>query len=129
MSEKHVLGLSGGRDSAALAVFMRETYPDLALDYFFTDTGTELPLITSLLIWGTETLLSYLPLLILAGAAAVAAWFRYRAHPKVIETLDRLLLKSPWAGTLATCFYVSTMTRTLGSLLSGGVPLPSLFLL
>lgn len=27
--EKHVLGLSGGRDSAALAVFMRQTYPHL----------------------------------------------------------------------------------------------------
>lgn len=43
MTEKHVLGLSGGRDSAALAVFMRETYPELHLEYFFTDTGKELP--------------------------------------------------------------------------------------
>ncbi len=42
-SERHVLGLSGGRDSAALAVFMRETCPDLDIDYFFTDTGKELP--------------------------------------------------------------------------------------
>ena len=39
----HVLGLSGGRDSAALAVHMRENYPDLRMDYFFTDTGKELP--------------------------------------------------------------------------------------
>ena len=39
----HVLGLSGGRDSAALAVHMREDYPDLYMDYFFTDTGKELP--------------------------------------------------------------------------------------
>ena len=39
----HVLGLSGGRDSAALAVHMRESYPDLYMDYFFTDTGKELP--------------------------------------------------------------------------------------
>lgn len=43
MTEKHVLGLSGGRDSAALALFMRENYPDLDLEYFFTDTGKELP--------------------------------------------------------------------------------------
>lgn len=41
--EKHVLGLSGGRDSAALAVFMRQHYPQLEIDYFFTDTGKELP--------------------------------------------------------------------------------------
>ena len=39
----HVLGLSGGRDSAALAVFMRQRYPEIAIEYFFTDTGKELP--------------------------------------------------------------------------------------
>ena len=40
---KHVLGLSGGRDSAALAVYMRQHHPHLDIDYFFTDTGKELP--------------------------------------------------------------------------------------
>ena len=40
---KHVLGLSGGRDSAALAVYMRQHHPELAIEYFFTDTGKELP--------------------------------------------------------------------------------------
>jgi 3'-phosphoadenosine 5'-phosphosulfate sulfotransferase (PAPS reductase)/FAD synthetase len=41
--ENHVLGLSGGRDSAALAVYMRQNHPELDIDYFFTDTGKELP--------------------------------------------------------------------------------------
>lgn len=41
--EKHVLGLSGGKDSAALAIYMRQNYPELDIDYFFTDTGKELP--------------------------------------------------------------------------------------
>ena len=40
---KHVLGLSGGRDSAALAVYMRQRHPELEIEYFFTDTGKELP--------------------------------------------------------------------------------------
>lgn len=40
---KHVLGLSGGRDSAALAVYMRQHHPNLDIEYFFTDTGKELP--------------------------------------------------------------------------------------
>jgi 3'-phosphoadenosine 5'-phosphosulfate sulfotransferase (PAPS reductase)/FAD synthetase len=40
---RHVLGLSGGRDSAALAVYMRQHHPELNLEYFFTDTGKELP--------------------------------------------------------------------------------------
>lgn len=43
MIERHVLGISGGRDSAALAVYMRQTAPELDIEYFFTDTGKELP--------------------------------------------------------------------------------------
>jgi 3'-phosphoadenosine 5'-phosphosulfate sulfotransferase (PAPS reductase)/FAD synthetase len=41
--ERHILGLSGGRDSAALAVYMRQHRPELQIEYFFTDTGKELP--------------------------------------------------------------------------------------
>lgn len=40
---KHVLGLSGGKDSAALAIYMAREYPEIDVDYFFTDTGYELP--------------------------------------------------------------------------------------
>lgn len=43
MAERHVLGLSGGKDSAALAVHMRQAHPELDIEYFFTDTGKELP--------------------------------------------------------------------------------------
>ena len=43
MVERHVLGVSGGKDSAALAVYMRDKHPNLDIDYFFTDTGEELP--------------------------------------------------------------------------------------
>ena len=38
---RHVLGLSGGKDSAALAIYMRDRVPDM--EYFFCDTGKELP--------------------------------------------------------------------------------------
>lgn len=41
--ERHILALSGGKDSAALAVYMREKYPHLDLEYVFTDSGCELP--------------------------------------------------------------------------------------
>lgn len=47
--ERHILGLSGGRDSAALAVYMRLHRPELPLEYFFTDTGKELPEVYSFL--------------------------------------------------------------------------------
>ena len=41
--EKHILALSGGKDSAALAVFMKEKYPKIPLEYIFIDSGCELP--------------------------------------------------------------------------------------
>lgn len=40
--ERHILNLSGGKDSTALAVFMRKKYADLQLEYLFCDTGKEL---------------------------------------------------------------------------------------
>lgn len=41
--ERHVLGISGGKDSAALAMYMAIHHPELNIEYFFTDTGEELP--------------------------------------------------------------------------------------
>lgn len=46
---KHVLGISGGKDSAALAVYMRDNHPEIDIEYFFTDTGKELPEVYSFL--------------------------------------------------------------------------------
>nr|MBC8555351.1 phosphoadenosine phosphosulfate reductase family protein [Candidatus Brocadiales bacterium] len=37
---RHILGLSGGKDSAALALYLRDRIPDI--EYFFCDTGCEL---------------------------------------------------------------------------------------
>jgi 3'-phosphoadenosine 5'-phosphosulfate sulfotransferase (PAPS reductase)/FAD synthetase len=40
-SPRHVLGISGGKDSAALALHMRDRIPQM--EYYFCDTGKELP--------------------------------------------------------------------------------------
>lgn len=39
---RHVMGISGGKDSAALAIYMKNKYPDLDIEYYTTDTGKEL---------------------------------------------------------------------------------------
>lgn len=41
---RHILGLSGGKDSTALAIHIKNNYPDIheKVEYYFTDTGTEL---------------------------------------------------------------------------------------
>lgn len=39
---RHVLGISGGKDSAALAIYVKTKYPELDLDFYSSDTGKEL---------------------------------------------------------------------------------------
>ncbi|AZJ35807.1 phosphoadenosine phosphosulfate reductase family protein [Tenacibaculum singaporense] len=39
---QHVLGISGGKDSAALAIYLKDKYPQFNFTYYFTDTGKEL---------------------------------------------------------------------------------------
>ncbi|MDZ7776522.1 MAG: hypothetical protein U5L09_13395 [Bacteroidales bacterium] len=39
---RHVLGISGGKDSAALAMYLTEKYPEIDFEYYFADTGKEL---------------------------------------------------------------------------------------
>lgn len=44
-NKRHILGLSGGKDSTALAIHIMQNYPDIheKIEYYFTDTGEELP--------------------------------------------------------------------------------------
>ena len=39
---RHLLGISGGKDSAALAIYMKQKYPNLDSEYYTCDTGKEL---------------------------------------------------------------------------------------
>jgi hypothetical protein len=38
---RHICGISGGKDSSAMAIYMRDKVPEM--EYFFCDTGAELP--------------------------------------------------------------------------------------
>jgi len=39
---KHILGISGGKDSAALSIYLNDKYPHIDFQYYFCDTGKEL---------------------------------------------------------------------------------------
>lgn len=39
---RHVLGISGGKDSAALAIYMKGKYPSMNIEYYNSVTGCEL---------------------------------------------------------------------------------------
>lgn len=46
---RHILLISGGKDSTALAIYMREHHPEIDMEYLFCDTHKELPEIYSYL--------------------------------------------------------------------------------
>ena len=39
---RHVLGISGGKDSAALAIYIKTKYPSIDMEFYSCDTGKEL---------------------------------------------------------------------------------------
>lgn len=59
---RHILGISGGKDSAALAIYLKNKYPNLKIDYYNSDTGCELAE-TELLINRLETYLGGITIL------------------------------------------------------------------
>ena len=42
MKIRHILGISGGKDSAALSIYLKQKYPNLKIEYYNSDTGCEL---------------------------------------------------------------------------------------
>jgi 3'-phosphoadenosine 5'-phosphosulfate sulfotransferase (PAPS reductase)/FAD synthetase len=42
-SRRHIVPLSGGKDSTALSLYLAQKYPSIAFEFVFCDTGAELP--------------------------------------------------------------------------------------
>lgn len=42
MKVRHILGISGGKDSAALAIYMKDCYPQIPFEFYNSDTKCEL---------------------------------------------------------------------------------------
>lgn len=89
----------------------------------FEDTGGNLPFITVLLIRSAEIISGYWPAFIAFGVAAYFAFRRFSRSGRGRELIEDLALDLPFAGKLIALFYLSAFTRTLGSLLAGGIQL------
>jgi type IV pilus assembly protein PilC len=90
----------------------------------FAGLGVELPLPTRLVIALSNFIGSYFGLLILIGMVgsifAIKAWY---GTPQGRLALDSLILKLPVLGLLMRKIAVARFTRTLGTLISSGVPI------
>lgn len=89
----------------------------------FTELGAKLPFLTSMII-GLSHFVQRFILLILLGLVAIVIAFRYYRRTTTGRwTIDRFILRMPIVGPLMRKVAVSRFTRTLSTLVSGGVPM------
>lgn len=116
-----LIGVSAG----LIAILMTFVVPRFT--EFFGELGSELPLLTRVVIGTAQAIRTHLWLIV---AAAVTAFFvarHYSQTERGKEFFDRSYLKLPFVGGIFRRFAISQFTRSLAALLSGGTPLvPSL---
>src|SRR5689334_8245146 len=96
-----------------------------AFEGMFAEFGAKdaLPALTKLVITLSKAFVTYLPLLALgAGGLGVLATYSYRT-PRGKKLVHRVILKLPILGPVMQKIAVARFTRTLGTLLSSGVPI------
>jgi type IV pilus assembly protein PilC len=108
---------------AVLVVIFMLTFVIPVFSKMFVSLGTDLPLPTKIVVWLSEFVQRFI-LLILAGIAGIV--FAFRAYYKTEGGklgIDALLLRLPVFGPLIRKVAVARFTRTLGTLVSSGVPI------
>jgi type IV pilus assembly protein PilC len=106
---------------AVLMLFFLYIIPNFTQMY--SDQAGKLPLLTSLLISFTSTLTSYAPFIlgaIIAAGTGIYLWQKTDTGKQVIDTIK---LRIPLVRTLLTQYILSQLTRTLATVLRGGIPL------
>src|SRR5256886_869737 len=113
-----VISVAGG----VITLLLWKVVPIFAT--LFAGLGVELPLPTRIVIALSNFIGSYFGLLILVGLVgsifALKAWY---GTPQGKYALDSLILKLPVLGLLMRKIAVARFTRTLGTLISSGVPI------
>lgn len=89
----------------------------------FTEFGGELPAPTKFVIGLSNFLVKYIVVLIAGFYAIVWAIKKYYSTPRGQKNIDRMALKAPIVGPLIRKVSVAKFTRTLGTMVSSGVPI------
>jgi type IV pilus assembly protein PilC len=89
----------------------------------FEGLGADLPLPTKVVMWLSDFVQRFIIFIILGIAAMIWALKRYYGTDNGSKVIDRIMLKFPVIGTLIKKVAVARFTRTMGTLLSSGVPI------
>ena len=106
-----------------VAIIVLRVVPQFA--DFYSGLGATLPWITRVIMTVSGTLSQYFFLILAGTLAAVSlgwSWLRRPGHGALV---DRFLLRVPGVGGLARKFAASQLSRTLATLIKGGIPLVS----
>lgn len=87
------------------------------------DQGVEIPWYTKIVMDMSGFMVNYWLFIILGMVVAFIIFFRWKSSAAGRPTWDAITLKIPVVGKLARMIAVSRFTRTLSTLLSGGVPM------
>ena len=90
---------------------------------FFSELDAELPLITRIVLAFSGFLTDNWPVILIAAAGA---WLFYRSFARTHAgrmAVDRVKLRVPFLGPVLHRFALAEFCRSLGTLLSGGIPL------
>ncbi|MFQ5662547.1 MAG: type II secretion system F family protein [Terriglobia bacterium] len=89
----------------------------------FIGLGAELPLPTKIVIGLSDLVRNWILILFIVSVAVVVAVRFYYQTPKGRYVMDAMLLRIPLVGILLRKISVARFTRTLGTLISSGVPI------
>ena len=106
---------------AVLTLFFLYVIPNFTQMY--SDQAGSLPLLTSLLVTFTSVLTRTAPYLLAALVAAGFALAMWRKTESGRNTIDGYKLRIPLVRSLITQYLLAQITRTLATVLRGGIPL------
>jgi type IV pilus assembly protein PilC len=99
------------------------TYVLPKFEDFFLGFGAELPLITRVVLGASTGIRSYALIWIPSIAGSVLAFVLWRKTPAGRRTWERFVYRVPVFGRIVQEFVVTRFSRTLGTLVAGGIPL------
>ncbi|MEK6744148.1 MAG: type II secretion system F family protein [Nitrospirota bacterium] len=105
---------------AVLAVFFLYIIPNFTQMY---SDQARLPVLTTMLVSFTAFVVSYAPVIFIALVAGVVGLSFWHRTPAGQQVLDAITLGIPLVRTLLTQYYMAQLTRTLATVLRGGIPL------
>jgi type IV pilus assembly protein PilC len=108
---------------AVIGLIVFQVVPEFAAFYSQYGSGAELPLSTRVVVAVSENLVASAGLLALALAATVVGTILVLRQPAQRRRFHAAVLRLPYFGPLARRFATAQVSRTLATLLSGGIPL------